>query len=135
MYRIRGQKKAVLETPSEVLAIAGKGLLGDHYSGELGKRSVTLIQQGHLNNVSNILDKKISPQDSRRSIVVERINLNALTNQEFSIGEKVILKGTGDCHPCSRMETNIGYGRIQCFARTWRNNRLYSMWRNDQDWR
>ena len=107
---IRGQKKSVLETPSEVLAIAGKGLSGDHYSGKSGKRSVTLIQQGHLNNVSEILGKSISPQDTRRNIVVEGINLLALINQKFSIGEEVVLQGTGHCHPCSRMETNLGSG-------------------------
>lgn len=107
---IRSQKKSVLETPDEVLTIAGKGLEGDHYSGKSGKRSVTLIHQGHLNTVSDILGKKVDPQDTRRNIVVEGINLLALTDQEFSIGSEVILKGTGHCHPCSRMETNLGPG-------------------------
>ena len=107
---IRGKKKSVLETPTSVQALEGKGLEGDHYSGKSGKRSVTLIQQGHLNNVSEILGKKISPQDTRRNLVVEGINLIALIDQEFSIGKEVILKGTGHCHPCSRMETNLGPG-------------------------
>ncbi len=107
---VRSQKKSVLETPAEVLAIAGKGLVGDHYSGKSGKRSVTLIHQGHLNTVSDILGKTVDPQDTRRNIVVEGINLLALSDQEFCLGEEVILKGTGHCHPCSRMETNLGPG-------------------------
>jgi len=45
----------------------------------------------------------------RRNIVVKGINLLALKNQRFAIGE-VILETTGNCHPCSRMEENLGKG-------------------------
>ena len=36
-------------------------------------------------------------------------NVN-LKNQQFKLGDEVILEGTGYCHPCSRMEENLGPG-------------------------
>jgi len=107
---IRSAKKAILDEPKSVEVLKGKGLKGDHYSGKSGKRSVTLIQQGHLKNVSEIMGKPVGPQDTRRNLVVSGINLLALIDQQFKIGDAVILEGTGHCHPCSRMETNLGSG-------------------------
>lgn len=86
------------------------GLEGDHNSKKGGKRMVTLIQAEHLLSVSSILGKEISGADTRRNIVVSGINLNALQDAQFQIGENVILEGTGFCHPCSRMEENLGPG-------------------------
>ncbi len=45
----------------------------------------------------------------RRNLVIGGINLLALKNEKFSIGE-CVLKGTGLCHPCSRMEEALGTG-------------------------
>jgi MOSC domain-containing protein YiiM len=45
----------------------------------------------------------------RRNIVVSGINLQALKEQQFKIGEAVLF-GTGNCPPCSRMEENLGPG-------------------------
>ena len=42
-------------------------------------------------------------------IVVKGINLLALKDKTFWIGE-TLLKFTGECHPCSRMEQNLGPG-------------------------
>jgi MOSC domain-containing protein YiiM len=52
----------------------------------------------------------------RRNIVVEGINLNALKNKQFNIGE-AILKMTGFCFPCSRMEENLGKGGFNAMRR------------------
>src|SRR6185369_9192003 len=64
---------------SEVRAIAGVGLQGDHYGGGArGKRHVTLIQQEHLAVVARLLalrDKSpsvipVDPGVVRRNIVI-----------------------------------------------------------------
>ena len=69
-----------------------------------------MIQAEHIEAVSKILKKEaIDPTLLRRNIVVSGINLLALNELEFSIGD-VILKMTGYCHPCSRMEQNLGKG-------------------------
>ena len=51
----------------------------------------------------------INPQLTRRNIVVSGINLLALKDQQFCIGE-AILEMTGKCFPCQRMEENLGPG-------------------------
>lgn len=106
---VRAKKRAPLNTVSTVQVLP-LGLAGDHYAGRSGKRSVTLIQQEHIETIASLLHKeKIDPADLRRNIVVSGINLLALKGREFKIGTAV-LKMTGLCHPCSRMEETFGDG-------------------------
>jgi len=108
---LRPEKKVDLIEVENVAVILSKGLEGDHYKGTSGKREVTLIQKEHLDTVASILKKdEIDPSSTRRNIVVSGINLQALKEQRFSIGDEVVLETTGMCHPCSRMEQNLGPG-------------------------
>ena len=107
---VRTERRGEVLEKESVLAIEGKGLDGDHYKKADGKRQVTLIQSEHLNVIGAILEKKeVDVKLTRRNIVVKGINLTSLKNQQFQIGE-AILEGTGECHPCSRMEENFGAG-------------------------
>ncbi|RMG85249.1 MAG: MOSC domain-containing protein [Bacteroidetes bacterium] len=108
---IRPEKGADVR-PVEVVEITEtEGVVGDHYAGNSGSRQVTLIQSEHLAVVGSILGNgPIDPAKTRRNIVVSGINLLALKDQQFQIGESVILEMTGHCHPCSRMEANLGPG-------------------------
>jgi MOSC domain-containing protein YiiM len=86
------------------------GLQGDHYAGRSGKRQVTLIQAEHLPAIAHMMNMpSVSPDQLRRNIVVNGLNLLALKNRSFQLGEAV-LEYTGACHPCSRMETSLGPG-------------------------
>jgi len=107
---IRTQKRGVVTEVSEVNISIESGIEGDHYVGKSKKRQVTLLQKEHLTAVAAILKKDINPSLTRRNIVVSGINLLALKEKQFSIGKEVILEYTGLCHPCSRMETNLGTG-------------------------
>ena len=90
--------------------VCDAGLEGDHYSGSSGRRGVTLIQAEHIEAVASMLHRDhLSPAMLRRNIVVRGINLLALKDKEFSIGS-AILRMTGLCHPCSRMEEVLGEG-------------------------
>ena len=108
---VRPKSREAVVPVRSVLVSKEKGLEGDHYAGKPGsKRQVTLIQEEHLSTVASILKVgSIDPTLTRRNIVVSGINLIALKNQLFKVG-KVILQGTGDCAPCSRMEANLGEG-------------------------
>jgi len=106
---IRPEKRKPLKVLQSVKVLE-KGLEGDHYAGGSGKRSITLIQAEHITAIASLLHKKkIDPLELRRNIVVSGINLLALKEREFKIGN-VILKMTGLCHPCSRMEETFGEG-------------------------
>ena len=86
------------------------GLEGDHFSGPPGdNRQVTLIQAEHIGFVGVLMGQQVDPALLRRNIVVSGLNLMALKNKKFRIGEAV-LEGTKPCPPCSRMEENLGHG-------------------------
>ncbi len=93
--------------------------------GGQGRRQVTLIQAEHLpviaalsglnlsslnlSSLGTLGETGVPPELLRRNLVVSGISLLALKDQRFRVGE-VILEGTGECHPCSRMEENLGLG-------------------------
>lgn len=90
------------------------GLIGDHYDSKGGNRQVTLIQAEHLKGVAGMLHREtVDPALTRRNLLISGINLLALQNARFRIGDSVILETTGHCHPCSRMEENLGPGGYQ----------------------
>lgn len=106
----RGEVRSVPQADAEV----GLGLLGDHRTNRKpdpkSKRQVTLIQAEHMDVVAALTaHTEVSPALLRRNLLVSGINLLALKDQRFYVGE-VLLEGTGLCHPCSRMEENLGEG-------------------------
>ncbi len=85
-----------------------EGLEGDH--GRPGKRAVTLMQAEHLNAIGAMLGQgAVDAATLRRNILVSGLNLNALKGREVRLGGAV-LRITGICAPCSRMETALGPG-------------------------
>lgn len=108
---IRPKRRAPLQSVTEVEAITLKGLSGDHFSGSAtSKRQVTLIQQEHLNLIASVMQlPDLTPAMLRRNLVVSGINLLALKDRQFWVGD-VLLEYTGECHPCSRMEEILGPG-------------------------
>ncbi len=95
----------------EAIEVSGKkGILGDHYSGQSGNRHVTLIQAEHLPVVAALTGRDVlDPALLRRNMVVSGLNLLALKDHQIQIGD-AILEITGQCHPCSKMETALGPG-------------------------
>lgn len=91
--------------------VTDSGIAGDRFSGRPGSnRQVTLIQQEHLSVIGSLIGKPaIDPARLRRNIVVSGINLLALKDKLFKLGEAT-LEFTGLCHPCSKMETELGQG-------------------------
>ncbi|BBQ01651.1 molybdenum cofactor sulfurase (plasmid) [Burkholderia sp. SFA1] len=107
---LRVSRRAPLQVVESALALAGAGLDGDHYSRKEGSRQVTLIQAESLRAIASHLGlDEVSPGGLRRNIVTSGINLNALKDRRFRIGDAV-LEASGECHPCSRMEETFGVG-------------------------
>ncbi len=107
---IRPERRRPLKSVDRIQAVAKIGLEGDHYASKGGKRQVTLILREHMQAVASMVSMdEIDPSLLRRNIVVSGINLLALKGKRFRLGEAV-LEYTGECHPCSRMEENLGDG-------------------------
>jgi MOSC domain-containing protein YiiM len=102
-------------TPMQVVESAsaevGRGLIGDRYAVNPGtKRQVTLLQAEHLTVIAALSGQaQVPPEWLRRNLLISGINLLALRDRQFRIGE-VLLEGTGPCAPCTRMEEVLGAG-------------------------
>ncbi len=108
---VRPAREAVMQSVDCAEVTIGNGITGDRFRGRPNsKRQVTLIQSEHLPVIASLLHKnRVKPQCLRRNLMVQGINLLALKDQFFKIGD-VILQGTGLCHPCSKMEKTLGAG-------------------------
>lgn len=114
---VRTARHGEVRSLPTTMAIAGLGLEGDHRSADrqvdpAAKRQVTLVQAEHLPVVASIAGTDVRPEDLRRNLLVEGLNLASLTRRRFAVGD-VLLEATGPCHPCSRMEETIGPGGFQ----------------------
>ena len=104
--------RSTIEPVRSVIAEAGHGLTGDHHAKRRKdtKRQVTLIQFEHLAAVASLCGRDAATPDLlRRNVAVAGINVLALKDRQFRIGD-VLLEGSGPCEPCSRMEENLGPG-------------------------
>lgn len=107
---IRPERREPVVVVNEITVSGKKGITGDHYSGRSGNRHVTLIQAEHLPVVAALTGRdRLDPTLVRRNIVVSGLNLLALKDHQVQIGD-AILEITGQCHPCSKMETALGAG-------------------------
>lgn len=110
---LRPERRTELLAVPEAEVLTDKRLAGDHAGLKPGgKRQITLIQHEHLAAVAGFLGlpAPVAPGRLRRNLVVSGINLLALKGRQLQIGEEVLLDITGECHPCSRMEEELGPG-------------------------
>jgi MOSC domain-containing protein YiiM len=108
---LRPVRRQPLTSVNCVTAIAGQGLLGDHYDTRTnGARQVTLIAQEDLQAIASFTGREaIDPMLLRRNLVVAGMNLIALKDKRFRVGEAE-LEYSGVCEACSRMEESLGTG-------------------------
>jgi MOSC domain-containing protein YiiM len=110
---LRPERRAAVASVKTARLDQATGLQGDHFSGKSGrKRQVTLIQAEHLAVVAAFLRRPVPPELLRRNLLVQGINLLSLKGRPFCVGAAV-LRATGPCHPCSRMEEALGPGGFQ----------------------
>jgi len=108
---LRPERGAAIKVVDSVIAEPDKGLSGDRFKGRQGSpRQVTLVQQEHIAVIASCLNlSELDPAVLRRNIVISGINLLALKDKTFRLGD-ALLETTGLCHPCSKMETALGPG-------------------------
>ena len=108
---LRPARREPMLVADEAVLTPEEGLVGDRFAGRPGApRQVTLIQQEHLAVIAGFLGlDALDPAPLRRNLVVSGLNLAALKGRRFRLGT-ALLEGTGECHPCSRMEEAFGPG-------------------------
>ncbi len=108
---VRPERGAPMIAHGEARLLEDRGVEGDRASARpSGKRQVSLIQAEHLEVVARFMRREaVAPELLRRNLVVSGVNLLALARRRFRIGE-CELEGTGECHPCSKMEEALGDG-------------------------
>ncbi|UZE46648.1 MOSC domain-containing protein [Rhodopseudomonas sp. P2A-2r] len=108
---LRTVRRGAVLTPESATLVAGQGIAGDHYATRHdGPRQVTLVAAEDMAAIGAFLGRDaIAPELLRRNMVTSGINLTALKDRRFRIGD-VVLEASGDCAPCSRMEQALGPG-------------------------
>ena len=108
---LRPERRQAMRAVQTVRLIAGRGLEGDHRAQTGGgQRQVTLIQYENLETIRRFMQlDAVTPEMLRRNVLISGVNLVALIDREFHVGEALLL-GTGHCNPCARMEETLGYG-------------------------
>ena len=94
---------------AEVVAVAGRGLMGDRYFYRRGSyshwpgrgRDVTLIEAEVLASLS--ATRAISAAQARRNILTSGVRLNNLVGHYFQLGA-VVLYGVRLCEPCAHLD-------------------------------
>jgi MOSC domain-containing protein YiiM len=88
----------------------GSGLAGDRYAAGAGTysdrggpgRDVTLVAREAI-AAANDAGVTLGEHETRRNLVTECVDLDALVGETFSVGE-VVLRGVRDCPPCAYLE-------------------------------
>lgn len=115
---LRPQRRAPVQAVATAELVAGQGLQGDHYhTTRDSPRQVTLIAREHLAAIASHLGlPQVLPEQLRRNIVVEGINLLALKDRRFRLGAAE-LEWSGECDPCGFMEETLGPGGYNAVRR------------------
>src|SRR5690606_20286865 len=95
--------------------VAGVGIVGDRYASGRGTFSashrtwqqVTLISAEALRDVAAQTGVVIGPEQTRRNLLIEGLELHRLIDRELRVGE-VVLRGLRLCQPCRHLERLLG---------------------------
>jgi MOSC domain-containing protein YiiM len=112
---IAPKAEALMVAVDVVRAEPGRGLEGDRYFEHTGTysetpgsgREVTLVASEALAAIEREQGIRLAPGESRRNITTRGVDLNALVEQEFRVGD-VVLRGMRLCEPCEYLQGLTG---------------------------
>jgi MOSC domain-containing protein YiiM len=115
--------KAPMELLDHAHVTIDAGIAGDFRGavkpGGRGRRQVTLMERRDWDAAMADLDRDIPWQERRANLLVDGLDLPQLPGAELRIGADVLIRITGECDPCSRMET-IAPGLEAALTPDWR---------------
>ncbi|MBT8037989.1 MAG: molybdenum cofactor biosysynthesis protein [Verrucomicrobiae bacterium] len=95
-----------IEEVERIECVAGSGIVGDRFFDYQPdyKGQITLFDGAVYERVRDeIVQGELHPMAFRRNVVVQGVDLNALIDQRFSLGE-LELTGSCECAPCYWMD-------------------------------
>ena len=96
-----------------VLAVAGKGLVGNRYFDEgRPEKELTLIEAEALEALEAEHGIRVDGAASRRNVLTRGVRLNDLVGQRFRVGE-LECRGIELCEPCVTLEAMTEPGVIK----------------------
>ena len=113
---IASEAGAPMRRVDAVRAVPGRGLEGDRYfraSGSYSRwpkpgRALTLIAEEMLEALRREEGVDLAPEESRRNVLTRGVDLNALVDRTFTVGE-VTLRGVQRCQPCKYLARLTGH--------------------------
>lgn len=115
--------KAAMELLDHAHVTVEGGIAGDFRGavkpGGRGRRQVTLIERRQWNAAMADLGRDIPWQERRANLLIEDISLPRERGTLLRIGAEVVVAITGECDPCSRMES-IAPGLKAALLPDWR---------------
>ena len=119
--------KAPMEVLDHARVTVEAGIAGDFRGavkpGGKGRRQITLIERRDWDAAMAELDRDIPWQERRVNLLVDGLDLPQSPGAELRIGADVVVRITGECDPCSRMET-VAPGLKAALTPDWRGGAL-----------
>lgn len=109
-----------MNSVDSVIAVRGRGLIGDRYyslSGNFSKpdiepdQEITLIESEAFEELQETQGISLDYSQSRRNVVTRGVDLNNLVGQTFQVG-KITLTGMRLCEPCTYLSGLTGHPKL-----------------------
>lgn len=104
---IAPESGAPMKSVSEVRAVLGKGLEGDRFFYKDTGGNVTFFEMETLEAIKRDYNMELTPEETRRNIIVRDVPLNHLVDKEFKVGD-VVFRGIKLSEPCGYLEKKAG---------------------------
>ena len=118
-----GRPKGPMEVLDQAQVTIDGGIDGDFRGavkpGGRGRRQITLMERRDWDAAMGDLDRDIPWQERRVNLLVDGLDLPQSPGTQLRIGVDVLVSVTGECDPCSRMET-IAPGLKAALTPDWR---------------
>jgi len=115
--------KAPMELLDRAEVTIDAGVAGDFRGavkpGGRGRRQITLMERRDWDAAMADLGRDIPWQERRANLLVDQVDLPQSPGAQLRIGSDVLIRATGECDPCSRMET-IAPGLKAALTPDWR---------------
>ncbi len=112
---VRPERRAEVVAVDRAEIDLENGIEGDHVTQP--HRQVTIISKEQMEQVAARLGKdNVDPSATRRNILISGLDFDLNSGTKIALGDAEI-EVTGYCHPCSRMDENLGDGGRLAMAR------------------